>query len=74
LGPKRQCRAQIVTRQVLVRGYGGKEWRSRLTLAIARILLTKNGEHSSEEVSLERMAVVERDGVSLVDAKSCKVR
>jgi len=43
---------------VLVRGYGDKGWQSRLTLAIARILLTKNGEHSWEEVSLDRMAVI----------------
>jgi hypothetical protein len=33
-------------------------WPLSLTLAIAKMLLTKNGEHSWEEVSPERIAVI----------------
>jgi len=53
-----QRHVRIVTRQISARSHEDHLWRLSLTLAIARILLTKNGEHNWEEGFPERIAVI----------------
>jgi hypothetical protein len=54
-----QRHVRIVTRQTSARRYKDDLWPLSLTLAIAKMLLTKNGEHSWEEDSPERIAVID---------------